>query len=264
MNFSFMLTIILIILIFIKLNITKIPNSAFFIFLLIMLLIGEIYHYKEYNEKFTPYRYGSNNKYLKNDLLIHIPENHIDRKGLECSLEKNVKIKNIQQKRFDIYNDIKNDMNNVVYGSKQIDTIHMPNNFGDITKDLEQIDKINAIKCPPVCNLIDNESDCVEAIELREVLPNTNELYSTKPIFNDPYMMEETYKCLSLDKDSCINADGCKVINKDSNDICVYDKKKCVYHDNKCKKKCEYFNKKNKCPKEYCSWNSETLICDSK
>ena len=25
-----------------------------------------------------------------------------------------------------------------------------------------------------------------------------------------------------------------------------------------------YFNKKNKCPKEYCSWNSETLICDSK
>ena len=261
MNFSFMLTIILIILIFIRINIKHIPNYVFLIFLLVMLSICEIYNYKELNEKFTPYKYyGSfeKDKFREVDELVHIPENHIDRKGLECSLLKNVKIKDIQTNRFDMYRDLKQDLNNVVYSDKQIDEIKMPQDLGNITNDLNKIDKINETICPPVCNLINNKSDCEEAVDIREVLPNYNELHSTRPILNDSYMMEESYKCLDLDKSKCEKSDNCKIINKNSKDICVYDKKKCVYHDSKCKNKCNYFIKKNKCPTDYCKWESNT------
>lgn len=259
MNFSFMLTIILIILVFIRLNIKEIPNYMFLVFLLIMLSIGEIYNYKEINERFSPYKYHGTyekDKYIQDGDLLHIPENHIDRKGLECSLVKNVRIKEVQNKRFDMYREIKQDLNNVVYSDKQIDEVKMPSDFGNISNDLNKINKINETMCPPVCNLIENQIDCEEAVDIREVLPNDNELTSTRPIFNNAYMMDQSYKCLDLNKSDCEKSDNCKVVNKNSKDICVYDKKKCVYHDNKCKNKCEYFLKKNKCPGDYCKWDS--------
>ena len=80
---------------------------------------------------------------------MHIPESSSDRDGLKCQIEKNIKIKGIQDKKFDTYKEMKNTMNNVLYGDKQFDEIKFPENYGDITKEQEEINQVNETVCPP-------------------------------------------------------------------------------------------------------------------
>ena len=69
MNFSFMITIIFIILIFIHLQMKNIPKFAFLIFVVGLLGIIELYNYKE---NFKPYRYdGIYDRYYENQDLLH-------------------------------------------------------------------------------------------------------------------------------------------------------------------------------------------------
>ena len=119
MNFSFMITIIFVILIFIKINMNQLPNYGFLLFVIGLLGIIELYNFKE---NFKPYRYdGLYDRYHENHDLLHIPESSSDRDGLKCKIEKNIKIKGIQDKKFDTYKEMKSTMNNVLYGDKQFD-----------------------------------------------------------------------------------------------------------------------------------------------
>ena len=46
--------------------------------------------------------------YHENHDLLHIPESSSDRDGLKCQIEKNIKIKGIQDKKFDTRKEMKN------------------------------------------------------------------------------------------------------------------------------------------------------------
>ena len=43
---------------------------------------------------------------------------------------------------------------------KQFDEITFPENYGDITQEMEQINEVNQNVCPPVCHLLNNEEEC--------------------------------------------------------------------------------------------------------
>ena len=65
-------------------------------------------------------------------------------------------------------------------------------------------EKVNDIICPPVCHLINNESDCNDN-DYKEVLNNENEI-PTRPVFNNKKMMRHAYQCLNsnpCDTSSC-------------------------------------------------------------
>ena len=97
-------------------------ETVFLGFVLGLLGIIELYNFKE---NFKPYRYdGIYDRYYENEDLLHIPELSSDRDGLRCAIEKNIKIKGIQDKKFSEYQDLKNTMNNVLYGDKQFDEIN--------------------------------------------------------------------------------------------------------------------------------------------
>lgn len=263
MNFSFMITIIFIILIFIKFNMQNVPNYGFLIFVIGLLGIIELYNFKE---NFKPYRYdGIYNRYFENEEVLHMPESSSDKKGLKCAVDKNLKIKGIQEKKFSEYRDLKNTMNNVLYGDKQFDEIQFPKGYGDISDEMSEISNVNQIVCPPVCHLIDRQVECVDAIDLRTKLNNIDELNSTKPVFNDTYMMNEAYKCLNIEQPSSRNCgEKCKLsseLNK-----CIYDIKKCSWDSDKkkCRKKCNLNERKGTCSEEYCTWNASKLICEEK
>jgi hypothetical protein len=263
MNFSFMITIIFIILIFIKLNIKNIPNYCFLGLVVILLGIGELYSFKE---NFKPYRYdGIYDRYYENKDLLHLPESISDTNGLRCMLQKNVRVKGIQDKKFSEYQDLKNSMNNVLYGDKQFDEIKFPENYGDISNEKEQIDKVNEIMCPPVCHLINTELDCNAALDLKTQLQNDEQLNSTKPIFDDKYMMDEAYKCLNIENPSARNCGNNCRVNSDINK-CTFDIKKCSWDsDNeKCRKRCSFYDREGSCPGQYCNWDTSELKCVEK
>ena len=76
----------------------NIPKYGFLIFVVGLLGIIELYNFKE---NFKPYRYdGIYDRYYENQDLLHIPESSSDRDGLKCAIEKNIKIKGIQDKKF--------------------------------------------------------------------------------------------------------------------------------------------------------------------
>ena len=261
MNFFFMLTLILIILIFIKIKIPIITNNAMFGSLLFLLVINEIYNHKFKKDNFSPYIYdGTYDKYFEHENYLHTGNSETDNIGLKCSLNKNISIKKIQEDKFREYKDFANSMNNVVYGDKEPDSLKMPNNFGDITVEKEKIDKINDIICPPVCHLIENEGDCNNAVDFKEVLKNESELLTTAPVFENKEMLSHAYKCLN--SDPCDTSKGCKEING----MCVYDKRKCFYDTtaNKCRQKCELYKTRDMCDKNYCQWDSNNLKCTIK
>ena len=260
MNFFFMLTLILIILIFIKIKIPIITNNVMFGLLLFLLVINEIYNYKFKKDTFAPYIYdGTYNKYFKKQNFQHPNNSEIDNIGLRCSIRKNVSIKKIQEDKFREYKDFADDMNDVVYGNKQPDTIKMADNFGDITKEKAKISKINTIICPPVCHLIENEGDCNNAVDFKEILKDESELLTTKPVFENKEMLSKAYECLK--SEPCDTKNGCKEVNG----ICVYDKKKCFYDNDakKCKQKCELYKTSDMCDKNYCKWDNENLKCSN-
>ena len=263
MNFSFMITIIFIILIFIHLQMKNIPKFAFLIFVVGLLGIIELYNYKE---NFKPYRYdGIYDRYYENQDLLHIPESSSDRDGLKCAIGKNIKIKTIQDKKLSEYQDMKNTMNNVLYGDKQFDEIKFPENYGDISKEAEEINTVNEIVCPPVCHLLDNQEDCEGAIDLRTPLKNIDELNNTQPVFNDSYMMREAYKCLDIKNPSNSACGSNCSVNSDLNK-CIYDIKKCSWDSDKdkCRKKCSFYDREGNCPSEYCNWNASEFKCEEK
>ena len=259
MNFFFMLLIIFIILIFMKLKIKVIPNYAMLLTTLGLLIINELYYLKFTKESFNPYIYdGTYDKYFERESYLHMSDNHIDNIGLMCSLNKNVSIKNIQDTKFKEYKDFKEEINNVIYGNKQIDDVKMPDNFGNITQENEEIQKVNDIICPPVCHLINNESDCNNAVDYKEVLNNENEILTTRPVFNNKRMMRHAYECIK--SNPCDTSNGCREVNG----LCVYDKKKCVFENNKCRQKCEIYETQTLCPKDKCNWNNNNLKCEEK
>jgi hypothetical protein len=268
MNFFFMLTLIFIILIFIKINMDKLPNYGFMAFVIGLLAIFELYNFKE---NFKPYRYeGIYDRYYENNDVLHLPELASDRSGLKCELEKNVLKKNIQDKKFSEYQELKNNMNNVLFGDKQFDEIKFPENYGDISEEEEKIEKVNNIVCPPLCHTLD-DTNCEDALDIRVPLNNEDELTSTNPVFTDRFMMEEAQKCLRITAqdgtDPTEDADcGDNCTFNDTINKCVYGVKKCSFDDtredgDKCRKKCRYFDRKNTCPNDGCTWNSETLSC---
>lgn len=259
MNFFFMLTIIFIILIFIKLKIKIIPNYAMLIIVLVLLIINEIYNIKFSKESFNPYIYdGTYDKYFEKNSYLHMSDNETDNIGLMCSLKKNVAIKKIQDSKFKEYKDFKDEINDVIYGTKLIDDVKMPNDFGNIEKEIDQIEKVNKIICPPVCHLINNQSDCNNAVDYKEVLNNEEEILTTKPVFNNKKMMRHAYECIK--SNHCEASKGCKV----HRGLCVYDKKKCVFENNKCRQKCDIYETQTLCPKDKCVWNTNILKCEDK
>ena len=261
MNFFFMMTLILIILIFIKLKIKVIHNYIFLFLLLLLLLINEIYYYKPNRESFNPYTYdGSYNKYFKTKDYLHLNDNYLNNLGKLCKINKNIGIKKIQNSKFDYYNDLLSKMDNVVYGSANPDELKIPDNFNNINEEKEKIEKINDIICPPTCHLIEDEYDCNNAVDYKEILENEDKILTTQPIFNNKTMLRHAYECLK--SDPCDTSLGCR----QEGDMCIYDKKKCEYDKEKkvCRQLCEISKTKQSCPKEYCHWNIDNLKCENK
>ena len=261
MNFFFMLMLILIILIFIKLKIPIITNKAMFGFLLFLLVTNEIYNFKFKKENFAPFIYdGTYDKYFQKKNIIHQNNSETDNLGLRCSLEKNLSIKKVQDNKFKEYKEFADSMNNVVYGDEDPDSLKLPDKFGDITEEKKQIEKVNNILCPPLCHLLENESDCNNAIDLKEVLKDETELITTKPVFNNKKMMRHAYECLK--SNPCDTSKGCKEVNG----ICIYNKKKCFYDNEaqKCRKNCDLYQTSDTCNKNYCDWNRSNLKCEKK
>jgi hypothetical protein len=278
MNFFFMLIIIFIILIFIKLNIYTIPNYLFLILLLILLSISEIYNYKD-KEKYTSYKYDSSyDRYYDSPNYVHTSSDLSNKLGLNCSISKSLSKKKIQDNRFKSYNNIKNNMNNVIYGDKQVDEIQFPDKFSDVDKyiesDLIKQVNIDKIQCPLACNLLDTEtSECENAIYLKEVLQNEDNFNTTKPIFRDSYTMRMANDCLKITSPATDWACGDNCKYNDNLNKCVYNKKKCqkinsdfedgIYPSKKkdlCVKRCELFNEQSKCPTTHCEWNNYSCV----
>ena len=47
---------------------------------------------------------------------------------------------------------------------------------------------------------------------------------------------------------------------------CVYDIKKCSWDsdEQKCRKKCSFYDREGNCPSQYCNWNASEFKCDEK
>ena len=84
MNFSFMITIIFVILIFIKINMNQIPNYGFLLFVIGLLGIIELYNFKE---NFKPTDMMDFMIYHK-IMTFAYSESSSDRDGLKCQIEK--------------------------------------------------------------------------------------------------------------------------------------------------------------------------------
>lgn len=246
----------------------NLPNYGFMAFVIGLLVIFELYNFKE---NFKPYRYeGIYDRYYENDDVLHLPELTSDRNGLKCQLEKNVLIKNIQDKKLNEYQDLKNNMNNVLYGDKQFDEIKFPENYGDISEEKDKIEKVNDIVCPPLCHTFTGQRDCEDAVDIRIPLKNEEELISTNPVFANRFMMDQAKKCLNIDNPrNC----GENCVHDSTIEKCVYGVKKCSFDNSredgdKCRKKCRYFNRESTCPPrgrnsgEGCNWNKDTMECE--
>ena len=196
MNFFFMLILILIILIFMRIKIKIIPNNLFLGIILFLLIVNEIYNFKFNKDDFKLYNYdGAYDTYFKNTNYLHEGNSELDKLGLTCSLNKNLAIKKVQDNKFDEYKDILNSMDNVVYGDKKLENLPKLNdNFGDITTEIEKINKINNVICPPVCHLIENKYECQNAVDYKEVLTDRSKLITNKPEFNDKRMLSHANK----------------------------------------------------------------------
>ena len=276
MNFSFMLTIILLILVHIKLNIKNIPNYMFSVFILIMLFIGELYNYKESKEQFIPVKHDTLfDKYVSNDTFLHKIENNLDKVGMQCKINKNKNIKEIQDKTYNTFDLISKELD-------KMEEMEIPSDSSDITNfllniktkkntDIENIENIKNRVCPEVCGLLKTETECDNSIDINSELENMDELYSTKQVFYGD-MEKKRKECRDATNTQCDNIEDCTVNN---NNKCRYNKKKCLWDSSitdqpKCINTCNYYNTKYKCEQvnscdnpDICKWSTQQKKCNN-
>jgi hypothetical protein len=246
MNFSFMIYIILAIMIYMSINKkVKLHFGYFFIALLVILLLNEIYNYGEYINKdnfadtWNEYQFENNfNPYedLPEFRNVKIPFNYDAQleAGIKCMPQKNLYKKKIMEQKLQLQDEYSNQILDVISG-KPINSILSDDIFLPITDDM-----LNDKKCPTVCHLISDKNKCNSVREI--------------PLFNDENQFnqwnDQREECSSLTEQTiCGDNDQCNYNTDDGKCYSNGNLKKCFSYqsqgDNKRRIITEYDYKHN-------------------
>lgn len=272
MNFQFMIYILLGLMLYFYF-VLKVKSSIYFIILLVILVLNEIYNFKNYNRKdlFSngePYNY--NLEYKKNYQFdktldpinyarkefksVIIPnvfngDTHL-KDGIICNVQKTITDEKLKSKKLDYqkaYTDALSDM--IFPQSEQGDNSLKKIIQGEKVKltfedDLDP-NVFNPIfsnnftktkKCPTVCHLISDYNKCKNTTDI-PTFQNKSEF--------DSWRVNTIDKCAKITNETdCLNEQDCSydyVLTK-----CFYDKRKCLaYQDSngaECHTRCEHLN----------------------
>lgn len=272
-----MLILIFVILIFIKTKIKIINNYVFLIVLGTLLVLNELYNIKtnkseNYNNFIFNPRHGKYNIHKK---IINKPNDPNNELALLCEANKDIRIKDIQDNRFNIYDSEVNKMINHVYGeTSTLNNLDNSVNL-DVSNNINRMETIDEIVCPSICNTIKNEEQCKGALYLPEALENKEVLHLKKdelPIFKNYKFKKNISDCSQIttptgsiptnfcsEKSVSLSPNKCRNPNSSENiNTCVYDRKKCDWNGTKCSKKCEFYKDKITCnldSNSKCIWN---------
>ena len=279
-----MLILVFVILIFIKTKIKIINNYVFFIVLGTLLLLNELYNIKtnkseNYNNFIFNPRHGKYNIHKK---IINKPNDPNNELALLCEANKDIGIKDIQDNRFNIYDSELNKISNFFYGNK--DSLNdLDNSVSlDVSNNINQMETIDKIVCPSICNTIKDEDECKDTLYLPEVLENEDVLKLSKeslPVFKNYKFKKNISDCTKIKiptGGALFPANFCsersvypnKCRNPRSNELintCVYDRKKCDWNEveSQCSKKCEFYKDKITCnldSNSKCIWNGKKCV----
>ena len=254
----------------------KVKSTIYFIILLVILLLNEIYNYKNYNKKDSfsngydyDSEYNTNYKfdktldpidYARKEFKSVIIPNVIDgnthlKDGIACQVQKTILDEKMKSKKLDYqgayvnaledmifpeHNSNDNTLEKLIKGDKvklNFEDDLDPNVFNPIYKSDFTKDK----KCPTVCHLLSSYSKCKNATDI----PN----FKNKTEF-DAWRIDTIDKCSKITtKDSCESDNDCTFDY--SSEKCYYDKRKCLaYLDSdknlECHTRCDFLNVPNK------------------
>jgi len=278
----------------------KIRATTFFIVLVLILILNEVYNYGNYNRKdpfseyhekykfdreLNPYEYARPE--FRSAIVPNVfGENTHLRDGISCAAQKTILDEKLKSKKLD-YQD--------AYTEKLMHTIFPPENSGgDGLEKLVRGDPIdlneatgidpnvfNPIyesefathkKCPTVCHLITDMNKCRSAQDIPT--------FESEADYNSSDYKKKVENCalINNNRDRCAQENYCsfdEVFEK-----CYYDKRKCLAHqdiDNniECHTRCEYMNvegnlreSKMRCDSaklyngdNYCNWHPLLKQC---
>lgn len=271
MNFQFMIYILLGLMLYFYF-VVKVKSSIYFIVLLIVLALNEIYNNKKYNRKdlFTSgtelspdLNYKENYvfdktlnpmEFSRSELKTAVIPNVIDgdpflKDGMTCYIEKKIMDEKLKSKKLDYQgayvqalsdiifpeNGTDNSLDDIIEGTNiklNFEDDIDPNVFNPIFENKFTVKK----KCPTVCHLISDYNECKNATEI----PN----FQNKSEFNT-WKQNTLDKCAKItNRRDCNDSVGCTY--DDVYSKCYYDKRKCLAYENEngpqCHTRCEYLN----------------------
>ena len=293
MNFQFMIYILLGLMLYFYF-VLKVKSTVYFIILLIILVLNEIYNFKNYNRKdlFSSgagddsYNYNLEYKrnyefdktlnpieYARNEFKsVKIPnvfegDTHL-RDGIVCSVQKTILDEKLKSKKLDYQE---------AYTDALSDMIFPQSNDGD--NSLQKIiegEKVNlsfeddldpnvfnpifsnnfteSKKCPTVCHLISDYNKCKNTTDIPT--------FQNKSEFDD-WRVNTLDRCANIRNEAqCNRSDVCSYDTRFNK--CYYDKRKCLaYRDSEgtqCHTRCEYLNVPNNIEKSKMNCDSAKLF----
>ncbi len=272
MNFQFMIYILLGLMLYFYF-VMKVKSTIYFIVLLFVLILNEIYNYKNYNrrdlfsvgydaEYNENYKYDKTlnpKEYARSEFKSVIIPNVFDgdthlKDGLSCAAQKIILDEKLKGKKLDYQdaytqalsdmifppdNENDNSLEKIMEGEKvdlSFEKELDPKIFNPIFENEFTKDK----KCPTVCHLISDENKCKSAVEIPT--------FQHKMEF-DTWRVDTLDKCAAInDRQTCIRQSNCSF--DDIFGKCFYDKRQCVTHldsnnNVECHKRCDFMNVKN-------------------
>ena len=273
MNFQFMIYILLGLMLYFYF-VLKVKSTIYFIILLVILVLNEIYNFKNYNRKdlFSSgdtYNYNLEYKknyefdktldpieYARNEFKSVILPNVFNgdthlKDGIICSVQKTIMDEKLKSKKLDYqkaYTDALSDMIFPQTGEgddslkKIIEGEKVKLTFEDdldpnVFNPIFSNSFTESKKCPTVCHLIPDYNQCKNATDI-PTFQNKSEF--------DSWRINTIDKCAKINNENdCNDTDVCTydyVFNK-----CYYDKRKCIaYKDSngeaECHTRCEFLN----------------------
>lgn len=272
MNFQFMIYILLGLMLYFYF-VLKVKSTIYFIILLIILVLNEIYNFKNYNRKdlFSSgdgYNYNLEYKknyefdktlnpisYARNEFKSVILPNVFNgnthlKDSIVCNVQKTIMDEKLKSKKLDYqkaYTDALSDMifpqtdkgddslKKIIEGEKV--TLTFEDDLDpNVFNPIFSNNFTETKKCPTVCHLISDYNVCKNA----PVIPT----FQNKSDF-DSWRVNTIDKCAKItDENDCLNETDCSfdyVYNK-----CFYDKRKCLALKNsngsECHTRCEHLN----------------------
>ena len=289
MNFQFMIYILLGLMLYFYF-VLKVKSTIYFIILLVILVLNEIYNFKNYNRKdlFSsgePYNYNLEYKtnyefdktldpitYARKEFKSAIIPNVFDgdthlKDGIVCKVQKTIMDEKLKSKKLDYQKAYTDALSEMIFPQqnqgddslqKIIEGEKVNLSFEDdldpnVFNPIYSNDFTRSKKCPTVCHLISDYNECKNTPDIPT--------FRNKAEF-DSWRVNTIDICSNINNENdCNNSDVCSydtTFNK-----CYYDKRKCLaYRDSngsECHARCEFLNVPNNIEKSKINCDSAKL-----